>query len=94
MKSKLQFCEEFGFDQAAIDQRLRLFELEKSDEELAVQFRDLVMEPNVAKIVYNFYSFLFRHKEFSTYLSDEQLDSVKKTQISYLLTLGIDLRNL
>ena len=83
-----QYCEAYGFDATKIKERLRLFELSKTDEATGEVLYEFVIEPNAKQIVHHFYKFLFQHDEFSPYLPADRIDALRKTQTEYLLTLG------
>ena len=86
-----EYCNAYGFTQERIEERLRLFELKKEDHELAEQLQEMVIEPNLRNIVNHFYDYLGHHKEYSLFLPPrEHIDKLKKTQLIYLSTLGVD----
>ena len=85
---KYGHCEAYGFDEQKIVERLRLFELNASDEATAEVLHEFVIEPNCKQIVYHFYNYLFQHDEFTGFLPVSKLEVLKATQGEYLLSLG------
>lgn len=91
---QFKHCEAFGFDRENIRKRLRLLELGEKDEKICNKLHQLVIIPNASPIINKFYNFLVSHREFSLFLSsDELISKLKKTQLLYLKTLGIELQH-
>lgn len=83
-------CQRFGFDRTRIQKLLGLAGLSGSENlRLAGQLQDLVIRPNIDRIVDDFYSLLGQHQAFRNIVADpSQVDRLKATQRQYLLTLG------
>ena len=83
-------CQRFGFDRIRIQNLLRLAGLSGSENlYFAGQLHDLVIRPNIDRIVDDFYSLLEQHQAFRKIVPDPlQVDRLKATQRQYLLTLG------
>ncbi len=89
MSIQYQYCHTYGFDREKIKERLRLFQLNKNDLETAKLLQEMVVQPNSGPIINKFYSYLFNHKEYRSFLpSDKILEDIKNTQLHYLMTLG------
>lgn len=85
------YCAKFGFDKAVIQSRLQWLDLEEADLEIAEQVHDDIIVPNAQEIIDKFYSYLLNINEARRWLTDSAtIERLKKTQLSYLLTLGID----
>ncbi|MDZ7662952.1 diguanylate cyclase [Thiohalophilus sp.] len=70
---------------------LELFELAVEDKKLADILQRNVIQPNVDRIVDEFYDFMLSHDSFRPYLKDDALVArLKESQRSYLDTLGVD----
>ena len=79
----------FGFDQAAVTRRLRLFDLEEIQSETVDLVHKFVIEPNVQKIIDGFYEYLLTHAEYSNYISNQDVVSrLVITQQNYVSGLG------
>ena len=90
MTNKYPYCEQFGFDQEAIDMRLLMMDMGASELELSEQFLDRIMHPMQQQIVDDFYVGLLKKPEFMHILNTDGVDvaDLKKTQTHYLSTLG------
>ncbi len=88
--SSSKLCEQFGLDIAQRRQRLEFLELEDSDHTLATELSESVITPNVGGIIDQFYAKLVTDPGAFSFISDDEtLSRLKKTQIKYLLTLGV-----
>jgi len=89
MTVRYQYCHAYGFDREKIKERLRLFQLTKSDLATSQKLQELVIQPNSKPIINKFYSYIGNHREYQLYLSNEKiLESLKETQLAYLISLG------
>lgn len=83
-------CSQFGFDQKKIEQRLAFLRLSKADHRLAQRLNTEVIRPNLTNIIDRFYETLLFHSQSRQWLMDgDTIQSLKKTQGEYLLSLGI-----
>ncbi|MDH5190891.1 MAG: diguanylate cyclase [Gammaproteobacteria bacterium] len=87
-----EYCNRYGFKPENITARLRLLEFCDADRELSLLLHDKVIVPHLNKIVNIFYDdFMLKFPEFSPYLiSKLRIESLKRTQHDYLMTLGVD----
>ena len=87
-----EYCNEYAFDSEKIQSRLRLLEFSDADHELGLLLHDKVIIPHLNEIVNIFYDdFMLKHPEFSSFLIGKlRVESLKRTQTDYLMTLGID----
>ena len=83
-------CQLYGYDQARIDEMLRLLEIsDRDDVDTAYALHKLVLDPNLEVIIEGFYSYLQSHQEYKTYFQPgEQLTRMAQTQEAYLRSLG------
>jgi hypothetical protein len=59
------FCELFGYDQAAIEARLRLLEIDNNNRSLAEVVHSEIILPNIVSLVNRFYDeYLLRYDDF------------------------------
>ena len=88
MSNKL--CVEFGFDRSAIVERLNLLGLGgPAIPMIAAELQSHVIQPNVDSIIEEFYEALAQTGEFqSLALGEGQVNHLKMTQRTYLLSLG------
>lgn len=87
-----EYCNRYDFDPENIQSRLRLLEFSDLDRELGLLLHDKVIIPYLTEIVDTFYDeFMLKYPEFSQFLfSKLRVESLKRTQTDYLVTLGID----
>ena len=87
-----EYCNWYDFDSENIQSRLRLLEFSDADRELGLLLHDKVLIPHLNEIVNIFYDkFMLKHPEFSQFLIGKlRVESLKRTQTNYLMTLGID----
>jgi diguanylate cyclase (GGDEF)-like protein len=87
-----ELCQQFGFDRAAIGERLNLLGLGgPAVPMIAEELQSHVIQPNVDGIIQDFYEALERTSEFqSLVLEQAQINHLKMTQRKYLLSLGQD----
>lgn len=86
-----RFCDKYGFDEKARQQRLALFGLAENDKLLGQLLHDLVITENKHQIIEQFYDFLLNHPETSVFIIGVgQVERLKKAHTQYLETLGID----
>lgn len=89
------YCAKFGFDKAVIQSRLQWLDLGEKDRAIAIQIHDEIIEPHAQSIIDDFYSYLLTIDESKQWLPDlATIERLKKTQLTYLLTLGIDFSKL
>jgi len=71
---------------------LRLLEFSDADRDLGLLLHDKVIVPNLNNIVNTFYDdFMLKYPEFKQFLiSKLRIESLKRTQTDYLLTMGLD----
>ncbi len=82
-------CEQFGFDEKKIKQRLAFLYLTSADIPWAEKLQNEVIIPNLDTIVERFYEVLLFHAESRRFLySGDVIEKLKRTQKQYLLTLG------
>lgn len=82
-------CQLYGYDQARIDEMLRLLEISDRDVDTAYTLHNLVIDPNLDAIIEAFYSYLQTHPEFQAFFKPgEQLTRMAQTQEAYLRSLG------
>lgn len=85
------YCAKYGFDEGHIQSRLRWLNLGDDDHAIAKQLQENVISPNVKAIIDSFYAYLDTIEEARKLLLDEAtLKRLKKTQMEYLLNLGIN----
>ena len=91
-----ELCEQFGFDTSAIGKRLNLLGLGgPAIPMIAAELQSHVIQPNVDTMIEEFYSALEQTSEFQSMVLDEgQINHLKMTQRTYLLTLGQDFDSL
>ncbi|WP_455217446.1 GGDEF domain-containing protein [Kaarinaea lacus] len=84
------YCTKYGFDDEHIRSRLEWLDLCDDDHIIGKQLQEDVITPNVQAIIDSFYTYLNTIEEARKLLSDEAtLKRLKKTQMDYLLNLGI-----
>lgn len=85
-------CENFGFDESAIQKRLNLLELGEQDLKITGILQGEVIGPNVKQIVGQFYDdYLLHYEDYKRVIGTPQrIAPLKKSQMQYLLTLGIN----
>lgn len=84
------YCAKYGFDEEHIRSRLRWLDLVDDDHTIARQLQDDVIKPNVQAIIDGFYAYLDNIEEAKKLLRDDPtINRLKKTQMNYLLNLGI-----
>jgi two-component system cell cycle response regulator len=89
------YCAKFGFDKEVIQSRLQWLDLGEKDLTIAEQIHEDIIVPNAQVIIDAFYSYLLNIDEAKRWLTDSvTIERLKKTQLSYLLTLGIDFTKL
>lgn len=85
------YCIKFGFDDENIQTRLRWLGLGEKDHVVAKQLQEEIISPNVQAIIDGFYEYLNTIEEANKLLADQTtLKRLKKTQMDYLLNLGIN----
>lgn len=85
------YCAKYGFDEEHIQSRLSWLDLGDDDHVIAKQLQQDVITPNVQAIINGFYAYLDTIDEARKLLLDEPtLRRLKKTQMDYLLNLGIN----
>ena len=67
-------------------------EFSDSDREFGLLLHDKVITPNLDQIVNSFYDdFMLKYPEFNQFITSKlRIESLKRTQTDYLLTLGVD----
>ena len=84
----------FGFEEAGIQQRLRLFDLYDSlaaDEHIASLLHETVILPHCETIIARFYDHLLQFDEVHAFIrSDKARLNLQKTQAEYLQSLAVD----
>ena len=84
-------CLEFGFDDDKIRRRLAFLYLSGADQDFAQRLQQDVIIPNVDSIIDQFYDILtFQPESRRILTTGELIQSLKKTQRDYLLSLGVD----
>jgi protoglobin len=90
----MTLLEKYGFDEARLNDFLRLVELTQDDEDinLSEQLQAQIIIPNVEKIIDDFYDYMLKQREFTETLKHQgvEISKLKSTQKDYLLSLGID----
>lgn len=88
----MTYCDKFGFDLDRRQEFFSLLELSKHDQSIANEMHSLIVEPNVDRIVDEFYSFMQKQAEFVALITKRRVDifHLKTSQKDYLLTLGLD----
>ena len=84
------FCELFGYDQAAIEARLRLLEIDNNNRSLAEGVHSEIILPNIDSLVNRFYDeYLLRYDDFRKVIGNpERVPRLKQSQTQYLLSFG------
>ncbi len=83
-------CEEYGFGLKKRKARLALLGLTKADHKLGSVLQNKVIIPYVDEIVDDFYDYLRKRPEFNKVIAKgAEIANLKKTQILYLLSLGV-----
>jgi diguanylate cyclase (GGDEF)-like protein len=89
------YCAKFGFDNAVIRSRLQWLDLGERDQILAKQLHDDIIVSEAQGIIDDFYTYLQNIDEAKRWLTDSvTIERLKKTQMAYLLSLGIDFTKL
>lgn len=90
----MSYCARFGFDQPAREALLATMELREEDRVPARLLQRLVIAPNVDSIVDAFYARMLEQPAFAAIMREGGVDlgKLKRTQIAYLLTLGVNFR--
>jgi diguanylate cyclase (GGDEF)-like protein len=84
-------CEQFGFDEGKIQERLQWVELGPADHDLAKRLQARLQYGAVPKIIDAFYEWLLTLDEARSFLDDAAIIArLKTTQRQYLLSLGAD----
>jgi two-component system cell cycle response regulator len=85
-----ELCQQFGFDDSAIAERLNLLGLGgPAVPMMAAELQSHVIQPNVDSIIEEFYEALAQTEAFqSLALGEGQVNHLKMTQRTYLLSLG------
>jgi protoglobin len=90
----MTLLEKYGFDEARLDDFLRLVELTKNDTDinLSEQLQAQIIIPNIEQIIDDFYDYMLKQPEFTKTLEIQgvEISRLKSTQKDYLLSLGID----
>jgi diguanylate cyclase (GGDEF)-like protein len=87
----LTYCEQFGFDADKIQERLKWFGLEQQDHATAQRLQDEVIQPCAAKVIDQFYDWLWGIEDARSLLGDAHtIEHLKVTQAQYLTSLGIN----
>lgn len=85
------YCERFGYDEDKIGSRLSFLGLTVTDHRQVKILQESVIIPNSEAIIEHFYQHLQTNTEFNEVItSGYKLDKLKATQLSYLLTLGVN----
>jgi diguanylate cyclase (GGDEF)-like protein len=87
-----ELCEQFGFDHAAIGERLNRLGLGgPAVPMIAEELQTHVIQPNVDEIIEDLFDALKRTEEFHAMVQGEgQVNHLKMTQRKYLLSMGQD----
>jgi len=86
-----KYCEQYGFDAKAINERLALLGLDERDNALGAQLQQDVIIPGLERIATSFYDELLRHPQMRHFLdNDELIQSLQRTQKNYLRNLGVE----
>ena len=87
-----ELCRQFGFDRAAIEERLNLLGLGgPAIPMIAEELQSHVIQPNVEGIVEDMYDAIGQLQEFQAMVQGEgQINHLKMTQRKYLLSMGQD----
>lgn len=86
----LKYCQQYGFDDNGIRQRLELVALTASDLAAGRRLHDGTIAPQLERIVEAFYAEQLRHAAIRRYLDNATLiANLKLTQKKYLATLGL-----
>ena len=89
------YCANYGFDKAMILSRLQWLDLGEKDRIIAKQLHDDIIVPDASAIIDDFYSYLQNIDEARQWLTDAAtIERLKKTQMAYLLSLGMDFTRL
>lgn len=90
MTSSHPYCDKLGFDEHKIQRRLAFLYLSDASHQLAQRLHHEVIEPNIDRIIDQFYEMLLYQPESRRILtSGELIQRLKKTQSEYLMSLGI-----
>lgn len=85
------YCAKYGFGEEQICTRLRWLDLNDDDHVIAKKLQEEVISPNVKYIIEGFYAYLDTIEDARKLLLDDVvLNRLKKTQMNYLLNLGIN----
>lgn len=92
MSKHFPYCEVFGFDKRAIATRLKLMDMGKAQEKLAVIFQQKILSCKQKQIIDGFYEQMTQKSEFEKIIlhGDFDLSALKRTQAHYIDTLGVD----
>lgn len=86
-----KYCEQYGFDAKAIQERLALLGLDERDNALGAQLQQDVIIPGLERIAASFYGELLRHPQMRHFLDNDALiHNLQRTQKNYLLNLGVE----
>lgn len=87
----LTYCEKFGIDESAREERLSLFGLSHSLSPVAASLQEQVIGPHALAIIESFYDQLFRHAEAKRVMARGfSQEALSRAQLEYLLSLGVD----
>ena len=87
---ELQYCEKFGYDKSKVEERLALVGLSEADHTIAGRLQQEVIVPRFNAIVDVFFDRLLQISEVRKMLhSDELVNSERKNQSKFLLSLGM-----
>lgn len=90
----MTLLEKYGFNEARLNDFLRLVELTKDDEDinLSEQLQAEIIIPNIEQLIDDFYDYMLKQPEFTKTLELQgvEISKLKSTQKDYLLSLGID----
>jgi diguanylate cyclase (GGDEF)-like protein len=87
--SSFKLCKKAGLDQQAIDKRLTQMNLVAADIDTSSQVIDHVIIPFHARIMDEFYEFVFSQADMRPFIGQEKnIRRLKQTQTEYLLSFG------
>lgn len=86
----LKYCQQYGFDDDGIRERLALLALAAGDLDTGQRIHDSTITPWLDDIVDGFYAEILRHAAIRRFLDNPELiASLKLTQKKYLVSLGL-----
>lgn len=84
------FCKIYAMNIERRASLLDLLELNVDDHKVADVLHQAIFEPRADKIVDDFYEYLLQHNEYALLLDTDLIPSLKKTQVAYVCSFGIN----